>query len=165
MIQNNVLDTLASFYKSITIIDNEGSKDPSSVCKELSEIYGILKIKCNKRFLIYNENDQTIIKEFDTAIKWNISYKITPYELNKYDKECVEDILNNKKYIDNIKTIEPLFNALGYNIEYNDKYLLKFIGSPTYNSPISNIDWKVGGYYDWKFDKQGYDWKKILKNN
>ncbi len=173
MIPNSVLENIATYYNySVNIlrgVENISlALTPSSFTskeeKKLKHILGILKIKCNKRFLVYTDEGQTIIKEFPTGI---ISYKeppfkLTPYEISRYDRECIEDILNDKKdpcQMSTISEIRNLFSRLGYQLLGTDKYHLQFDGSPTYDATKLDMSWKDMKKKDWAENLE-FDWKK-----
>lgn len=112
--------------------------------------------------------------------KSKLSNKIIPVDIKNYDRECIEDILNNEKYKLDITYISPIFETIGWVLtSLSGTIRIHFEGSPTYeiwNEPLLRwdedldddcCDWKSGTNwrdgldlenikYDWKIDLNDY---------
>ena len=98
-----------------------------------------------------------------------LTNKVTPLDIKSYDRECIEDILNNDKYKTYTVALNPIFEAMGWVLTtLTGTVRMHFEGSPTYeiwNEPLLRwdedldddcCDWKSGT--NWR---DGLDLEKI----
>ena len=114
---------------------------------------------------------------FKKPEKIKLPNKITPVDIKSYDRECIEDILNMEKYIQDIILINPIFEAMGWVLTVlSGTVRMHFEGSATYeiwNEPLlrwdedmddDSCDWKSGtGWRDGlNLENIKYDWLENL---
>lgn len=154
----NVFYNLANVY--ISYYAKEGLLESnSSICKEAESVLRVIGIYCKpeERIISYKDSEGLIhnveYNEIENKTNHlNCISKVTPYEFERFDLECILEIINRSDYADLTLYLTSLFDSIGYIlVRLPNGYSLRFVGSSTYDiwkefppSLIeeSNKDWK-----------------------